>query len=176
MAEVFADTARQLEAETSPERTQSRVTEAALLTVDGCDHAASSIIGQRGGIEMVAATDDVPPRVDAIQYDSGQGPGLRAISEHVTYVIDDLAGDDRWPAFSRRVVEETGVRSMLSFRLFVQGDTMGVLSLYSRRPGGQLLDYGPFVDSKRSAVVVPTRPRDDLLAFLAAAGVTAIYP
>jgi hypothetical protein len=42
---------------------------------------------------------------------------------------------------------------------------------------GQLLDYGRIVDSKRYAVLVPTRPRDDLLAFLAAAGgVTAIYP
>ncbi|WP_433506052.1 hypothetical protein ACQP04_05915 [Pseudonocardia halophobica] len=41
---------------------------------------------------------------------------------------------------------------------------------------GQLLDYGRFVNSKRYAVLVPMRPRDDLLAFLAAAGVTAIYP
>ena len=134
LAEVFADLARHLEAETSPERTQNRVTGAAVLTVDGCDHAAISIVRRRGGIETVAATDDVPPRVDAIQYDTGQGPCLTAISEHVTYVIDDLAGDDRWPLFSRRAVEETGVRSMLSFRLFLRGDTMGALNLYSRQP------------------------------------------
>jgi GAF domain-containing protein len=134
LAEVFAEIARQLEAQTSPERTQNRVTRAAVATVDGCEHAAISIVRRRGGIETVAATDDVPPRVDAIQYDTGQGPCLNAIAEHVTYVIDDLAEDDRWPLFSRRAVEETGVRSMLSFRLFLQGDTMGALNLYSRRP------------------------------------------
>jgi GAF domain-containing protein len=134
LAEVFAGIARELEAETSPERTQDRVTRAAVHTVDGCDHAAISIVRRRGGIETVAATDDVPPRVDAIQYDVGQGPCLQAISEQVTLVIDDLAGDERWPAFSRRAVEETGVHSMLAFRLFLRDDTMGSLNLYSRRP------------------------------------------
>jgi GAF domain-containing protein len=134
LAEVFADIARQLEAETSPENTQDRVTQAAVATVDGCDHAAISIIRRRGGIETVAATDDVPQRVDAIQYDTGQGPCLDAIVEQETYVIDDLAADQRWPAFSRRTADETGVRSMLSFRLFLQGDTIGALNLYSRTP------------------------------------------
>jgi hypothetical protein len=47
-------------------------------------------------------------------------------------VIDDLAGDERWPRFSHRAAEETGVHSMLSFRLFVEGDTFGALNLYSR--------------------------------------------
>ena len=48
--------------------------------------------------------------------------------------IDDLREDERWPGFSARAVEETGVRSMLSFRLFVQSDTIGALNLYSRHP------------------------------------------
>jgi GAF domain-containing protein len=134
LAETFAEIARQLEAEASPEKTQDRVTQAAVTTVDGCDHAAISIVRRRGGIQTVAATDDVPPRVDAIQYETGQGPCLNAIFEHETYQIDDLAGDERWPAFSHRAAEETGVRSMLSFRLFVRGDTIGALNLYSRQP------------------------------------------
>lgn len=132
LAEVFADIARQLQAQSSPEKTQERVTQAAVATIDGCDHAAISIIRRRGRFETVAATDDVPVEVDAIQYDTGEGPCLDAMSEHETYLIDDLAADERWPAFSRRAVEETGVRSMLSFRLFVQGDTIGALNLYSR--------------------------------------------
>ena len=134
LAEVFADIARQLEAEKSPEKTQDRVTQAAVATVGGCDHAAISIVRRRGGIETVAATDDVPPQVDAIQYATGQGPCLGAIFDHETYMIDDLAADERWPAFSRRASDETGVRSMLSFRLFLQGDTLGALNLYSRHP------------------------------------------
>jgi hypothetical protein len=53
-------------------------------------------------VETVAATDDVPPRVDALQYQTAQGPCLDAIFEDVTYLIDDLTSDERWPAFSRR--------------------------------------------------------------------------
>jgi hypothetical protein len=41
---------------------------------------------------------------------------------------------------------------------------------------GQLLDYGRFVDAKRRSVLLPSRPRADLLAYLHAAGVVAIYP
>ena len=134
LAEVFADIARQLEAEISPERTQNRVTQAAVATVDGCDHAAISIVRRRGAVETVAPTDVVPTLVDAIQYETGEGPCLSAIYEHATHLIDDLADDPRWPAFGRRAVEETGVRCMLSFRLFLQGDTIGALNLYSRRP------------------------------------------
>ena len=134
LAEAFADIARQLQAEGTSETTRDRVTRAAVATVDGCDHAAISIIRRRGGIESVSATDDIPSRVDAIQYDVGEGPCLEATSEHEAFAIDDLAADERWPAFSRRTVEETGVRSMLSFRLFVQGDTIGSLNLYSRCP------------------------------------------
>jgi transcriptional regulator with GAF, ATPase, and Fis domain len=134
LAEVFADIARQFEAEASPETTQNRVTQVALTMVDGCDHAGISVVRRRGGVQTVAATDDTAVVVDAIQYETGEGPCLTAIYEHATFLIDDLAEDRRWPAFSRRAVTETGVRSMLSFRLFLQGDTLGALNLYSRRP------------------------------------------
>jgi GAF domain-containing protein len=132
LAGVFADIARQLQAEGPPEKVWSRISRAAVKTVDGCDHAGISLVRRRGHIETVGATDDVPPRVDAIQYEVGQGPCLAAIAEHEVFVIDDLTGDERWPRFSRRAAEETGMRSMLSFRLFVEGDTFGALNLYSR--------------------------------------------
>jgi hypothetical protein len=41
---------------------------------------------------------------------------------------------------------------------------------------GQLLDYGRFVDAKRRSVLLPSRPREDLLRYLHAVGVEAIYP
>jgi transcriptional regulator with GAF, ATPase, and Fis domain len=131
LAQVFADIARQLQAEDTPERVQERITRAAVDTVDGCDHAAISVVHRHGAIETVGATDDVPHQVDAIQYEVGQGPCLNAIAEHEVFLIDDLADDKRWPPFSHRAAQETGVRSMLSFRLFVEGDTLGALNLYS---------------------------------------------
>jgi GAF domain-containing protein len=135
LAEVFADIARQLQAGSSPDKVLDRVTLAAVDTVEGCGHAAISIVSRRGRIETVAATDDVPPVVDAIQYEVGQGPCLDAIDEHEIFLIDDLAIDERWPAFGSRAAAETGVHSMLSFRLSVRDDTIGALNLYSRQVG-----------------------------------------
>ena len=86
-------------------------------------------------ISTPAASDDVAVQVDAIQYEVGDGPCLDAIREHETFRIDDLAGEDRWPAFSGRAAEETGVNSILSFRLFADGDTIGALNLSSKQPG-----------------------------------------
>jgi ANTAR domain/GAF domain len=124
LAEVFADIARQLHEQGSPEAVVDRITRAAVDTVEGCDHAAISILRRHGRIETRGATDDVPTAVDAIQYEVGQGPCLDAMDEHEVFQIDDLATDERWPPFSRRAADETGVRSMLSFRLFVEADTI----------------------------------------------------
>lgn len=45
-----------------------------------------------------------------------------------------------------------------------------------RQAVGQLLDYGRFVDAATYAVLVPSRPREDLLAYLAAARISVIFP
>lgn len=160
---MFAGIARQLQAESSPEKTRERVTRAAVTTVEGCDHAAISIIRRRGGIETVSATDDVAPQVDAIQYATGQGPCLDTIFEQQICVIEDLAADGRWPEFSHRAFEETGVRSMLSYRLFVQDDTIGALNLYSRRQAAfdeQAVAVGTVLAAHASIALSAARERE----------------
>jgi hypothetical protein len=47
----------------------------------------------------------------------------------------DLSTDPRWPEFGRRASEEEGIRSMLSFRLYIE-DGYGIragLNMYSRK-------------------------------------------
>ncbi len=44
-----------------------------------------------------------------------------------------------------------------------------------RQAVGQLLDYGRFVDAKAYAVLVPSRPREDLVTYLASCGIAVIY-
>jgi len=41
---------------------------------------------------------------------------------------------------------------------------------------GQLLDYGRFAGAASHAVLLPTRPRHDLLAYLASVQVAAVHP
>jgi transcriptional regulator with GAF, ATPase, and Fis domain len=124
--------ARELQGADGPEATRDRVTALAVSSVHGCDHAGISLIGRHSRIDTVAATDEVPARVDAIQFEVGEGPGLDAIAEHAVFQADDLSTETRWPQFSYRAMLETGVRSMLAFRLFVQDDTIGALVFYSR--------------------------------------------
>jgi hypothetical protein len=52
----------------------------------------------------------------------------------------------------------------------------GVTRDQVRTAVGQLLDYGRFVHAKTRAVLLPSRPRPDLLAYLRSAAVGVIYP
>lgn len=133
IAETFAEVARLLLAEHGVDKTMTKVCELAVDTIDGCDHAGVSLIEGRK-VTTVGANDEVSPAVDAVQYEVDDGPCLDAIREQEVLQVDQLADEDRWPNFSKRAAEETGVASMLCVRLFADGDTMGALNLYSRSP------------------------------------------
>ncbi|MGH3606445.1 MAG: GAF and ANTAR domain-containing protein, partial [Pseudonocardiaceae bacterium] len=84
----------------------------------------------------VASTDAVPDHVDAIQFDSGEGPALDVLVTNDYVHVDDLAGDPRWPQFGRRAVEVGDVRSMISYRLYLGRHRRAALSFYSTWPHG----------------------------------------
>ncbi len=132
LAATFASVARELRAEApSVQATLDRMVRLAVETIEGCDYAGISYV-ERRRITTPAASDDTPRKVDAIQYEVDEGPCLDAIREHEMFQTDDLSQETRWPKFSARVVQETGVVSMLSFRLFVDEDTLGGLNLHSK--------------------------------------------
>lgn len=130
-AEDFADIAQLLFTSDEVEATLSRICKLAVEHIAGCDHAGISLV-ERRQVTTRGATDDVAPRVDRIQYETGEGPCLDAIRVHRVFEVGDLSSDTRWPKFAPVVSHDTGVRSMLSFRLFVREKTLGALNLYSR--------------------------------------------
>lgn len=134
-AEGFAGVARELQQESSPAETWQRIVELAVQHMPACESAAISLVRSGGRIETPAATDDAARAVDRIQYETGQGPCLDAIREHESFLTSDLAREDRWPQFASRAEQETGIHSMLGFRLFVREDTLGALNLFSRQVG-----------------------------------------
>ena len=80
----------------------------------------------------VAATDDRTRRADAIQYELGSGPCLDAIVAETMYRPRDLRTDQRWPVYGRRVADELGLLSMLSYRMLLPADdTVAGLNLYA---------------------------------------------
>lgn len=131
--ETFARIARLLLAEEGVERTLSKIAELTVQTIEGCEHAGMSLV-QRRRIETPGASDDVARRLDAIQQEAQEGPCLDAFRDHQILQVDHLASEQRWPKFSSRAAAETGVASILSFRLFADEDTMGSLNLYSKVP------------------------------------------
>jgi GAF domain-containing protein len=133
LAEAFAEISRVLLAEPDMQRTLDRMCHWLVGTVPGCDHAVVTLV-QNHHFNSRAASDDVGPAVDAIQFEADEGPCVESIREHMTLQVDDLTTETRWPNFSRRASDATGVRSMLAFRLFVSADTLGSLNLYSKRP------------------------------------------
>ena len=138
LAEALAKVSRALQSEPTAQETLQKIVELAVATVHGCDHAGITIMN--GRMWTPAATGDVPRRVDQIQYATNEGPCLDAIRQHRMFVTGDLLAERRWPRFSTRTVQETGVRSMLSFRLFLNQDTLGSLNMYSTAPGAFDLD------------------------------------
>lgn len=132
LAQIFSDIARVLQADRSVAQTLERIVELAVQTIDGCDWAGHSYI-QGARITTPVATDDIPRQVDRIQQEVNEGPCLDSIRTHATYRTGDLAAETRWPLFATRTVAETGVRSVLSFRLFIDETTLGALNLYSGR-------------------------------------------
>jgi hypothetical protein len=134
LADTFAAVAEALIAIPDAKSAYEGIVKIALDTVAGAEHAGITVL-RRGQFETPAASDDLPRRVDAIQYELGSGPCVDAVLEQTVYRTGNLAVDARWPEFGRRTVAETGVVSMLAFRLFLEDDdALAGLNLYSTRP------------------------------------------
>jgi GAF domain-containing protein len=89
---------------------------------------------QRGRPAATAAcTDPVASRADEMQYQTGDGPCLHAIRRGEQVLIRDVTRHDRWPRFCRQAAS-LGIRSCLAVPLITNGETVGALNLYSRRP------------------------------------------
>jgi hypothetical protein len=132
LAETFAEIARVLLAEVGAQATLGEIMHLAVQTVDACEHAGVSIVEDRK-VSSAATSDDVPAIVDRLQTQTGEGPCLDAIKQHDVFYTGRLSKERRWPQFSSQAHAESGVESILAFRLFADG-TLGALNLYSTRP------------------------------------------
>ena len=135
IADDLAAAARELQSETDVQTTLEKAVELCVELIDCCDDAAVSIV-RRNGIETPASTSAAASRGDALQYELNEGPCLDAVRDHQLVHCGDLATDERWPTWGKRVSEEDDFRSMLCVRLYVEQDNLGALNLYSRGVNG----------------------------------------
>ena len=130
--EQLTAAARSFQAETGKQDLLARGVAIATEIFSGCDYAGVSIVHRKGVIYTPAATNERVRRLDELQFTLQEGPCFDAIWSGETIHANDLTNDPRWPRWSALVVADLGVASMLSYRLFTTGKTLGALNLYSR--------------------------------------------
>lgn len=111
-----------------------RLVDLAVHTVPGCDWAAITEwpSGQRP--RSLAVSAEWAATADHLQYALGQGPCLTAAASGEAVRIDDMAADERWPAFAAAVRNQTPILGALSMHL-AEGPLRTALNLYSGRAG-----------------------------------------
>jgi GAF domain-containing protein len=134
LSQRLADLAREMQREADPQAVLDIVVSAVVGTIPGAEEATITLVRARRRVESAAVTSELARSFDELQQRTGQGPCLDAMYNQETVRADDLAADPRWPELAHRAVQ-LGVRSMLSFQLFVESDDLGALNLLSRRAG-----------------------------------------
>ncbi len=84
-------------------------------------------------LTIPVGTDSVAAGVDLVQHQTGEGPGLDAITQGGTVYAEDLADDPRWVSFGPEAAK-AAVRSALALRLSDDASRGAALILYTRHP------------------------------------------
>jgi transcriptional regulator with GAF, ATPase, and Fis domain len=131
LAHQLSALARQLQEKQSLQETLSGIVHATVDNVPGAQFAGLTVVKGRREVHTAAWTDELVRTADQVQYDTGQGPCLNSVYEEATVRVTDMRSEQRWPEFAKRAVD-LGIKSMLSIQLYVTGDNLGALNLYSQ--------------------------------------------
>lgn len=82
----------------------------------------ATLISTTGGPRHIAASDSSARRFVRLQAEMAEGPCMAAYSTGACVTVPDLRDDKRFPAFTRRGLEE-GLRAVFSFPLIHRGAT-----------------------------------------------------
>lgn len=133
-AGVFAELARSLAETPGLLPTLQEVIDHALVVVP-CDWAAVAATDAIGPhpARMSASNDrELMDVVARIAIESESSPGREAFAEASMVSSPDLTAEDRFGGYPQAMVEQTPIRSVLSFGLQLRHERLGVLSVYSR--------------------------------------------
>lgn len=94
-------------------------------------HAGVTLTTTAGDVQTLSATGPYPGVLDDIQRRYGEGPCLAAAWRHHVVRVDDICGEERWPAYCRDAAARTPIRSILAFELFTGQGSTGALNFYA---------------------------------------------
>ncbi|MCW2525883.1 MAG: histidine kinase [Pseudonocardiales bacterium] len=131
LARDLGELARDLQSATDTAAVMQRIVLAAVAEIEGATGAAITLV-EHGRVSSPAHSDPAATLVGTIQSETGEGPCVDTARDEITIRSDDLRTETRWPKFASRAVE-LGVLSVMSVQLFVEGDSMGALDIYSNQ-------------------------------------------
>jgi hypothetical protein len=135
LAMAFAQIAEHLYQADTFDEVLSRIAQAAVSTVMGCQ-LASVTLRKDGAICTVASTHAAATEVDQAQYQASEGPCLDTVDDAIVYA--PTFPDNRWPRLGTRPTE-SGVQSAVSYRLataapLTDASLEGSLNSYATSP------------------------------------------
>jgi GAF domain-containing protein len=111
----------------------AELAEHAAVEIPGAEYAGITVTRNARFIDTPAATHKWPVLLDEIQQRHREGPCLTAAWEHKTIHVADLEADDRFPLYRRDALEQTPIRAIMAFQLFIADQTMGALNVYAEQ-------------------------------------------
>ena len=112
----------------------AELAEHAAIEIPGAQYAGVTVTRNAKHIDTPAATHKWPILLDEIQQRHREGPCLTAAWEERTIHVADLETDERFPLYRRDALEQTPIRSIMAFQMFIAGETMGALNVYAEQP------------------------------------------
>ena len=165
LAATLAEFARSVQQQDDPDSTLAAIVRAAVELIPGCDDGSISVVFGRRTVSSRAASSELPAVIDALQESTGQGPCLDAAYIHETVRVPDMATETRWPVFAP-LAAAAGAAGMLACQLYVEGDDLGALNLFSRTPGGldEESEHIALMFAAHAAVAYATAQRREIVA------------
>jgi transcriptional regulator with GAF, ATPase, and Fis domain len=112
----------------------AELAEHAAVEIPGAQYAGITVTRNAKTVETPAASHKWPVLLDEIQERHGEGPCLTAAWEERMVHVADLETDERFPLYRRDVLEQTPIRTIMAFQLFIADETMGALNVYAEEP------------------------------------------
>jgi transcriptional regulator with GAF, ATPase, and Fis domain len=163
VARDLSELARELQAETSSDAVMQRIVDVAASSIPGAAGAAITLF-EHGRITSPAHSDDHARSVGLAQEETGEGPCVETSRDRLTLRSDDLDAEQRWPKWAA-AARANGVRSAMSFQLFVEQDSMGALDVYADEPNAfddDAENIGLLLASHAAVALADTRKMENL--------------
>jgi GAF domain-containing protein len=131
-AVALADAAREIDSGRHIDDVLSTIVKVAVDSLPGIDHAGISLIHPGNRFETRAATGELVWQLDALQYETGEGPCLDAIrpGSPAVVTVNQIRHEQRWPKYVPEAVRN-GLAAQMGIRLFTSDGVSGGLNLYA---------------------------------------------